>query len=51
VLWGGEFWSDGNYVSTVSKYGNEETITNYVKEQVTEKGYKELYKKLLELFD
>jgi REP element-mobilizing transposase RayT len=30
-LWGGEFWSDGHYVSTVGKYGNEETITNYVK--------------------
>ena len=51
VLWGGEFWSDGNFVSTVSKYGNEETITNYVKEQGTERGYKELYKKQLELFD
>jgi REP element-mobilizing transposase RayT len=30
-LWGGEFWSDGHYVSTVGKYENEETITNYVK--------------------
>jgi REP element-mobilizing transposase RayT len=51
VLWGGEFWSDGNFISTVSKYGNEETITNYVKAQGTEKAYKELYKKQLELFD
>ena len=25
-LWGGEFWSDGYFVSTVSKYGNEEVI-------------------------
>ena len=30
-LWGGEFWSDGYFVSTVSKYGNEEVISNYVK--------------------
>ena len=25
-LWGGEFWSNGYFVSTVSKYGNEEMI-------------------------
>ena len=28
-LWGGEFWSDGYYVSTVGQYGNEETIRKY----------------------
>ena len=49
-LWGGEFWSDGYYISTVSKYGNEETITNYVKMQGTEREYKQIYKKQLELF-
>ena len=27
-LWGGEFWSDGYFVSTVSKYGNEEVISS-----------------------
>ena len=32
-LWGGEFWSDGYYASTVGKYGNENMISNYVKEQ------------------
>jgi REP element-mobilizing transposase RayT len=41
-LWGGEFWSDGHYVSTVGKYGNEETITNYVKAQGKGKDYKQL---------
>jgi putative transposase len=25
-LWGGEFWSDGYFVSTVGKHGNEEVI-------------------------
>ena len=25
-LWGGEFWSDGYYVSTVGQNGSEETI-------------------------
>jgi REP element-mobilizing transposase RayT len=32
-LWGGEFWTDGYFASTVSKHGNEHTITNYVKAQ------------------
>lgn len=32
-LWGGEFWSDGYYASTVGKYRNENMISNYVKEQ------------------
>jgi hypothetical protein len=38
-LWGVEFWSDGYFVSTVSKYGNEEVIKNYVKKQGTDEGY------------
>jgi len=49
-LWGGEFWSDGYFVSTVSKYGNEEIISNYVRQQGTEKEYKQIYIKQLELF-
>jgi REP element-mobilizing transposase RayT len=28
-LWGGEFWSDGYFASTVSKRGDESTIANY----------------------
>ena len=32
-LWGGEFWTDGYFGSTVGKHGNEATIKNYVKEQ------------------
>jgi REP element-mobilizing transposase RayT len=42
--WGGEFWSDGHFVSMVGKHGNEETIMNYVKAQGTGKDYKQLYK-------
>ena len=41
-LWGGEFWSDGYYVATVSEHGNEEVIGNYVKNQGNE--YKKLYR-------
>jgi putative transposase len=32
-LWGGEFWSDGYFASTVSKHGDESTIANYVNSQ------------------
>ena len=42
-LWGGEFWTDGYFANTVSKYGDESTITKYVKEQGTEKEYKVLH--------
>lgn len=41
-LWGGEFWSDGFYVATVSEHGNEETIANYVRNQGSE--YRKLYR-------
>jgi len=40
-LWGGEFWTDGYYASTVGKYGNENTISDYVKEQG--RKYQKLY--------
>ena len=32
-LWGGEFWSDGYFASTVGKHGNEDMVSNYVKNQ------------------
>ena len=32
-LWGGEFWTDGYFASTVGKHGSEGMIANYVKEQ------------------
>ena len=32
-LWGGEFWSDGYFASTVGKHGNEQVVANYVKKQ------------------
>ncbi len=41
-LWGGEFWSDGYYVNTVSQHGNEQSIANYVKNQGI-KDYKQLH--------
>jgi len=48
-LWGGEFWSDGYYVSTVSKHGNEEVISKYVQNQGTERDYKQIHRQDLEI--
>jgi REP element-mobilizing transposase RayT len=39
-LWGGEFWTDGYFVSTVSRHGDEYAITNYVRTQGTEEHCK-----------
>ena len=32
-LWGGEFWTDGYFASTVGKHGDEGMIGKYVKDQ------------------
>lgn len=32
-LWGGEFWSDGYYVGTVSEKGNWQVVERYVRNQ------------------
>ncbi len=32
-LWGGEFWSDGFYLATVSERGNWKTVERYVANQ------------------
>jgi putative transposase len=50
-LWGGEFWSDGYYVSTVGQKGSEDTIRKYVKEQGKEEEYQQLYGQQLKLFE
>ena len=41
-LWGGEFWSDGYFVSTVGKHGDEGMIMKYVQNQG--KKYTKLHK-------
>lgn len=45
-LWGGEFWSDRYFVSTVGKNTNEKVIQKYVQEQGTQDTYKQLYFKI-----
>jgi putative transposase len=50
-LWGGEFWSDGYFANTVSKFGDETSISRYVRDQGLEKDYTVLHKvKQLALF-
>ena len=49
-LWGGEFWSDGYYLSTVGKNGSETVIQEYVKGQGSQKEYIKLHKDQLQLF-
>lgn len=43
-LWGDEFWTDGYFVNTVSKFSDENTISKYVRKQGVEKEYKILHK-------
>jgi len=50
-LWGGEFWTDGYFVNTVSKFGDETSISKYVRDQGLEKEYVVLHQsKQLVLF-
>ena len=49
-LWGGEFWTDGYYVSTVGPHATEEVIRQYVKNQGQENDYKKLHGQQLNLF-
>ncbi len=41
-LWGGEFWSDGYYIGTVSARGDKQVIENYIKNQGREEDVKQL---------
>ncbi len=49
-LWGGELWTDGYFISTVGKHGNEDVIKKYIQEQGGEVEYEQLYEEQLNLF-
>ena len=49
-LWGGAFWSSGFFVNTVGRYGSEEAIRQYVREQGREPEYQTLHSQQLDLF-
>ncbi len=43
-LWGGEFWTDGYFASTVGAQANEDVIRHYIKNQGKHGQYKQLHK-------
>ena len=49
ILWKGEFWTDGFYISSVGKKGNETVISKYVKNQGGQQTYTVLHKDQLRL--
>jgi len=54
-LWGGEFWTDGYFVSTVGEHANEDVIRQYIQRHGKQGPYTQLHKqevvhKQLELF-
>ena len=49
-LWGGEFWTDGYFISTVGQHGNESVIKKYIRNQGAEAEYEQLHKEQLNLF-
>ena len=41
-LWGGQFWTDGYYIATISGKGNKAVIERYIKNQGREKDIEQL---------
>lgn len=49
MLWGGEFWTKGYYVSTVGQQSNETGVKNYIENQDLQ--YKQIYLNQPTLFE
>ena len=49
-LWGGEFWTDGFFISTVGRKGSENTVRDYVRNQGGQHTYTRLEKNQLTLW-
>jgi REP element-mobilizing transposase RayT len=43
-LWGGEFWTDGYFVSTVGEHANEDVIRQYIQKHGSDSEYKQLHR-------
>ena len=41
-LWGGEFWTDGYYMATISGRGDKKVIEEYIKKQGREEDVEQL---------
>ena len=48
-LWGGEFWTDGYYATTVGRSGSEKRVADYVKQQG--KRYERIHKDQLKMWE
>jgi REP element-mobilizing transposase RayT len=48
-LWGGEFWTNGYFINSVSKHGSEGAVMKYVKNQGKQRDYVILHKDQLRL--
>ena len=48
-MWGGEFWTDGYFISSVGKHGSEKAVMKYVKNQGKQRDYIILHKDQLRL--
>lgn len=46
-LWGWELLTDGYFISTVCKHGNEDVIKKYIQNQGRETQYEQLYEEQL----
>jgi len=51
ALWGGEFWTKGYFVNTVSRTNSENAVREYVRSQGRADEYRELLKSQQTLFD
>lgn len=52
-LWGGEFWTKGYFINSVSQHGNESVIQNYVQNQGSQEEalqYKKIHEQQLSFF-
>ena len=49
VLWGGEFWTDGCFISTVGRHENEKTTSDYVRNQGDDLTYRKIHSQQLRL--
>lgn len=50
-LWGGQIWSEGYFVSTVGRHGNEVEIENYIRNQGTNHSYQRIHRGQLSFFE
>jgi len=51
ILWGGQLWTKGYFMSTVGRTGSENAVRKYVQSQGRTKEYRALHTDQLKMFD